>query len=286
MSKSAVKIAKEISEKVLKKNKDELKMGLMKPIHEDFLFSQNGLTTIIGRVGSGKSYTYLNMLLIQERLFEKPVFEHAVICSTSEGFDKTVKAFKPEIKRTILEHVHDDNLMNWLNEYLEKFLLYNTLNAFINKGLKKPDDAMLEIINKYGLTTKAKTVEFIAKKLIEIGWNSYPHRLLLILDDFGAHPLLKKRGDPLSRMLLKLRHYNINVIVCVQSIRLITRELKRGIDDCIIFQGISRKDFEALMDESTLSGFDTDEAWNIYRTLKDREKMGLHTVAGKITVYE
>jgi hypothetical protein len=123
--------------------------------------------------------------------------------------------FRSAIKKSNLIAINDDDLLKWLEEYKEKILLYNAIMKFVNGGLKNPCERVKEIIR--GRNSPPKIVEAIGKKLEEIGWRTYPHRLLLILDDFASHPLLRRKEDKLSREIKKLRHFNINVIICVQT---------------------------------------------------------------------
>ena len=112
-------------------------------------------------------------------LFNEPFFETVALCSTSGEFDKTVKVFKEAIKKSKLIAIKDTDLLTWLEEYMGKVMLYNTLTKFVNDGLNNPDEDMQKIINDNNLHNPKRTIEFISKKLKEIGWKTYPHRLLL-----------------------------------------------------------------------------------------------------------
>jgi hypothetical protein len=272
--------------KLAKRNKEELENAKIKPIHNDFLYSQNGIWAMIGSMNSGKTYNYLKLVAKQEQLFEEPFFETVVICSTSGEFDKTVITFREAITKSNLIPVKDGDLMGWINQYTEKVLKYNTIMKFVKKDFKHPCDDMKEIINKHNLNTKPKLIEFIAKTLTEIGWRTYPHRLLLILDDFASHPLLKKREDPLSRMLKKLRHFNISVIICIQTTKSIPKDIKRNLSDLIIFPGISEEDFIYLIRESSASKFDYKKLYPVYSKIKVAQTMiCLHIAADKIMIH-
>lgn len=81
--------------KLAEKNREELSFALIKPIHEKYQFSQNGICAMIASMGSGKSYNYLKAIAKQEVLDSKnPFYELVVICSTSAKFDKTVEIYK------------------------------------------------------------------------------------------------------------------------------------------------------------------------------------------------
>jgi hypothetical protein len=225
------------------------------------------------------------MIAQQEVLYEEPFFELVAISSTSDKFDKTVLTFKQAIRKSKLEAVRDEDLLKWLQEYIDKVLLYNTLMKFVNNGLKNPDEEMTRIINENSLRTAKKTIEFISKKFAELGWKTYPHRCLLIMDDFASHPMLKRKEDPLSRMLKKLRHFNINVVICVQTTKSIPKDLKRILTDCVLFPGISEEDFKYLIKESPLGVKSPDELWNEYSKISVPQTMfKIHATARKIII--
>ena len=86
-------------------------------------------------MGSGKSYNCLTLIAKQEVLFNEPFYETVALCSTSGEFDKTVKVFKEAIKKSKLIAIKDTDLLTWLEEYMGKVMLYNTLTKFVNDGL-------------------------------------------------------------------------------------------------------------------------------------------------------
>ena len=98
----AIKDVDEQIHKIINKNKKELDTALIKPIHTAHPFSSNGMYCFIGKPGSGKTYYIMKHILLSERLFEKPYYNLIVFCSTSNGLDKTVLAFKDQIKTPIL----------------------------------------------------------------------------------------------------------------------------------------------------------------------------------------
>ena len=272
-------------DKIGAKNKTELENAKIKPIHDKFPYAQNGICVFIASVGLGKSYNTLKLVAKQEQLFDEPFFETVVICSTSGEFDKTTQTFKEAIVKSNLICVKDEDILSFLNEHMVKTLLYNTLMKFVKNNLKKPCDKMLELINHHRLTDKTKLINFIADQLNQIGWKTHPSRLLLIFDDFSSHPLLKHREDPLSRILKKLRHFNINVIIIVQTVKSIPKDIKRIMSDLVIFPGMSEEDFVSLIRESAASCFDYKKLWDQYVKLKDKHTMiDIHISARRIII--
>ena len=269
----------ELFDKISKRNAEELGYAQLKPIDEKFPFAQNGITAMIAPVGSGKSYNYLKLMAKQETIFNEPFYELIVICSTSSKFDKTVMTFREAIKKSKIVAVKDSDLLDYLNEYMSRVFIYNTIMKFINDGLKwdKMSEDMSELLLKHtGIRifnsprTIQKGIKFIASTLKELNWKTYPHRMLLILDDFASHPLLRSKETEMSRLLKKLRHFNINVIICVQTVKSIPKDLKRGLSDIILFPGISQEDFIELMKEVNTNFIDAKTLWEQYRRIQNQ----------------
>jgi hypothetical protein len=273
-------------DKLAAKHRTELENAKIKAIHEEFPYAQNGICSFIAGMGKGKTFNYFKMIAKQEVLNEEPFFELVVLCSTCEKFDKTAMTFKQAIRKSKVIAVKDDELLKWFEEYKAKILLYNTLMKFVNNGLKNPDEEMTRIINENGLRNPKKLLEFISKKFTELGFKTYPHRCLLILEDFASHPLLKRKEDPLSRMLKKLRHFNINVIIVVQTVKSIPKDLKRNLSDLVLFTGISEDDFKDLIRESSASCFGYKNLWEVYSKIKEPQAMMcIHIAADKIIIH-
>ena len=279
-------------DRLSEKYKKEVENVLIRPIHPDFLFAQNGICAFIAGMGKGKTYNYLKMVSQSEVLFDQPFFESVVISSTSGKFDKTVEIFQQAIRKTELIHVKDDDLLEFLNDHLNKVLTYNSIMAYVNNGLKEPNAEMIKLLKENGLLNRRgefdylKLINFVSNKLTEIGWKTYPHRMLLILDDFSSHPLLKRKETELSRFLKKLRHFFINVMICVQTTKSIPKDIKRNLSDCILFPGINYEDFTYLMKESSLGSLGTpNDLWDQYSKIKDpRTMIKYHVSANKVVI--
>lgn len=255
--------------KLEQKNKEILRNAQIKPIHDRFPFAQNGISAFIAPMGSGKSYTYLKLAAKQEVLFNEPFFELIVICSTSNKFDETVNTYKEVIKKSKLVAVKDTQLLDWLNKYMRRILKYNSIIKYINSNFKKTDEEIERLFTKHNLNNNKKQLKYIAEKLAKYQWRSYPHRCWLILDDFASHPLIRSKETEMSRLLKKLRHFNINVTICVQTVKSIPKDIKRTLSDIVLFNGISKDDFYDLIKESPASVFDAKKLWQEFSRLKD-----------------
>ena len=227
---------------------------------------------MIASMGSGKTYTYLKLMKQQECLFDDAFYELIVICSTSSKFDETVNAFKDLIKKSKVVCIKDTDLLAFLNKYMRRILKFNSLIKYMRYDSTKPKDV-------------EKMLNYITSKLDKYKWRTFPHRMLLVLDDFASHPLLRSKENELPRLLKKLRHFNINVICCVQTTRSIPRDLKRILSDIIIFPGISEDDFYDLFKEAPLGCFNMKECYNVYKSLTNKhDRMAFHINANRIIV--
>ena len=283
----------ELFEKIQTKNKFDLENAMIKPVHEKFPLAQNGIVGLIAPPGSGKSFTYLKLAAQQEQLFNEPFFELIVICSTSNKFDKTVEAYKDVIQKSKLVALKDSDLLSWLNKYMRRILKYNAMMKYIQSDFKDENEEMTRILNKHRFKQNGKQTEkqkydmvkYIANKLSKYGWKTFPHRCLLILDDFASHPLVRSKETEMSRLLKKLRHFNINVMICVQTSKSISKDIKRICTDFILFPGLSETDFADLMKESMAGKFDRKELWNQYHALTNQhDSFRIHIYANKVII--
>ena len=283
----------ELFEKIQSKNKVELENAMIKPVHDKYPLAQNGIVGLIAPPGSGKSFTYLKLAAQQEQLFNEPFFELIVICSTSNKFDKTVEAYKDVIQKSKLVALKDSDLLAWLNKYMRRILKYNAMMKFIQSDFKDENEEMTRILNKHRFKQNGKQTEkqkyemikYIANKLSKYGWRTFPHRCLLILDDFASHPLVRSKETEMSRLLKKLRHFNINVMICVQTSKSISKDIKRICTDFILFPGLSETDFTDLMKESMAGKFDRKELWNQYHALTNQhDSFRIHIYANKVII--
>ena len=283
----------ELFEKIQTKNKVELENAMIKPVHDKYPLAQNGIVGLIAPPGSGKSFTYLKLAAQQEQLFNEPFFELIVICSTSNKFDKTVEAYKDVIQKSKIVALKDSDLLSWLNKYMRRILKYNAIIKYIQSDFKDENEEMTRILNKHRFKTNGRMTEkqkydmvkYIANKLSKYGWKTFPHRCLLILDDFASHPLVRSKETEMSRLLKKLRHFNINVMICVQTSKSISKDIKRICTDFILFPGLSETDFIDLMKESMAGKFDRKELWNQYHALTNQhDSFRIHIYANKVII--
>ena len=281
MSKEENGVNKVINE-VINRNKSELNMALIEPISPKWKFSSNGIYLFIGKPGSGKTYYLLKHIMMSEKLFDKPYYNRIIFCSTSAGLDKTVLAFSSKLK-TPISYVNDEELMPFLRKHIKTKKKYYALYRYVMNNFKKPEDEVKRIVEKKGLTTKKKQVEYIAKKFNKYGTTRYPLNCLVVLDDMASHPLLQRKESELSRLMTKCRHYNLTFIIAVQTPKFILKNLKRMCTDVVLYKGCGEEDFKNLMKEVS-HPWKINDLWEDYRKLENNHgKMIMNLYADSVS---
>lgn len=262
-----------IIEKVRKKNKVELEMGLIRPIHPDYPFSTNGLYLFVGRQGSGKSHQIVKHILICERILSEPLYGLIIFCSTSGALDKTISTMLPQIK-TPLVVVPDNMLIPFMKKHILRKEKFYSFIKYIKSNFKECDKRLNKCIDKHNLrsydkktNTNPKLLMYIVNKLADYNISSYPYNTLLILDDFAGHEMINRPDRPLCKLLTKCRHYNLTAIIAVQTTKFIIKNLKRMVSDVVLYKGVSYDDYHDLMRELPHS-FDDMEVWVKYKELE------------------
>ena len=269
-----------------KENEKELNSALIIPFSEDFQFSTNGVYYFCGRMGSGKTYNVLRLVMITDRFTGKPYFDQIILSSTSGADDKTVQTFRDQIS-TPITAVSDKQLMAFLAKNVKQKRKYYAIMKLVTSSLQTVDDEMKRIIAKHKLRDQSgfnlrKLTSYIVSKLARYPFSKYPSNTFLILDDYGGNDLLNKVNSPLASFITKVRHYNFTVCIMCQTWRHINKNIKRLCTDIVIFQGYSLEDFQTMIEQSGATQ-NWHELWERYSRLSSpRSYMELHIIAGSV----
>ena len=269
----------QLIKETLKKNRKELEMSLIKPLDPKYPFSTNGVYYLIGKMGSGKSFWIWKHIMITERLFKNPYYSKIIFCTSSGKMDRTSEVFSEKVK-TPIDFVKEDLLIPYLEKHLRRKGKYYALVKHVMSKMKKSSEEMDRLIQKHSLEDLEDRILYIANKIVKYGTTDYPYNTLLILDDAADSELLKK-NSPLIKMMTKTRHYNLTVIVAIQTLRFIHLNAKRLATDVVCYSGFSKEDFEALLTQ-TPNDLDKKVVTKKYLELKDpHSKFVLNITAGK-----
>lgn len=233
----------------INKNKRELEMAQIKPMSEKWKYATNGIYFLIGKMSSGKSYFLWKHIYMSENLFKKPYYQKIIFCSTSGKLDKTSEFLSKNIKTPIV-YISEDDLIPFLHRHIKRKSKYYSIVKHVLSKLKKADETMQRLINKYDLDDIDDRINYIAQKLAQYECSEYPYNTLLILDDFAGSPLLTKQHSELIRILTKTRHYNITCIIAIQTFRSVSKNVKRLATDVIVYAGFSKEDCESILEQT------------------------------------
>ena len=279
-----------IMTKQIKRHQDVINNSKIEPLTDDYKFCINGTYFLCNRMGGGKTYWIMKHILITERLFKQPYYDTIIFTSTSGTLDKTVSSMTSQIQ-TPINYVSDVELMPYLIKHLRNKMKFYAVMEFINSDGEEVNEIMEHILNKYKLFKMIhgkkvydikRIINYCKAKMDKYGFHNYPSNTLLILDDFAGHDLIKKVDSPLAKIMTKVRHYHLTVIIACQTWRFINLNLKRLCSDIIIGTGFSMEDFQKMI-QQTPSGQNWKQLWNQYKDLPSKHsKMIIHCVEGSV----
>ena len=279
-----------IMTKQIKKNQDVINNNKIEPLSDDYQFATNGVYFLNAKMGGGKTYWIMKHILITERLFNQHYYDTIVFTSTSGTLDKTVLSMASQIQ-TPINYVQDTELMPYLVKHLRNKMKFYAVMEFINSNGEEINDIMRHILEKYKLFKLMggkivydlkRIIHYCQAKMNKYNFHNYPSNTLLILDDFAGHDLIKKVDSPLAKIMTKVRHYHLTVIIAAQTWRFINLNLKRLCSDLIIGVGFSMEDFQKMI-QQTPSPVSWKQLWEQYKRLPSKHsKMIINCVAGTI----
>ena len=279
-----------IMTKQIKKNQDVINNSKIEPLTDDYQFCTNGVYFLCSHMGGGKTYWIMRHILITERLFKQPYYDTIVFTSTSGTLDKTVSSMASQIQ-TPINYVSDVELMPYLIKHLNNKMKFYAVMEFINSDGEEINDIMAHILQKYKLYRPMggrivydlkRIINYCKAKMEKYGFHTYPSNTLLILDDFAGHDLIKKVDSPLAKIMTKVRHYHLTVIIACQTWRFINLNLKRLCSDIIIGVGFSMEDFQKMI-QQTPSGQNWKQLWEQYKDLPSKHsKLIIHCVTNSV----
>ena len=276
--------------KQIKKNQDVINNSKIEPLTDDYEFSTNGIYFLCSHMGGGKTYFIMKHILITERLFKQPYYDTIIFTSTSGTLDKTVSTIQSQIQ-TPINYVSDVELMPFLEKHLKNKMKFYAVMEFIISDGEEVNDIMEHILNKYKLYRivagrkvydMKRIIHYCQAKMFKYNFHYYPSNTLLVLDDFAGHDLIKKVESPLSKIMTKVRHYHLTVIIACQTWRFINLNLKRLCSDIVIGVGFSMEDFQKMITQ-TPSSQNWKELWNQYKNLPSKHsKLIIHCITGNV----
>ena len=222
--------------------------------------------------------TYINSRIIKTPLIEVPDTQlmdflaahlkrkkkfYAMIEYIQSGF-KT-------INKTLQHSIDKHNLKKKVKiKKPSQLLPYDVLDTLPQYSSSTVMNNRIDLITLEEKVSKTKLFEYIMKKFQKYNYNKSVVPILVVLDDFAAHPLIENKRSPLARMMTKCRHYNTTFIVAVQTVKYVIKDIRRQAADVVVWAGLGEEDFFAVFKEIQFS-YDVDALWEEYRALTSQK---------------
>ena len=183
-------------------------------IHPEIYFRFNSVNLVIGKRGSGKTFTTMRELLKLALLQGNP-FTQIIYC-TDKKRDDTVERFMPFFEEAGI-------FFHWV-----------------------PTDSALELIE--GITqVKANLAadpnDKVSKKCLNYHGKGLPHTIIIFDDCIG----LFKKDSKLSKKLFENRQSRITYFLLLQDTQGLSPSMKANIDSLTLFGGFPKNKYQILM---------------------------------------
>lgn len=238
-----------LNEKIKSKTSRRSSDSTVTKLHDYILFYRNSVNVIIGRRGSGKTYSTLREILKLPELDENNFNYTQVFYVSDKAMDDTVTKFKPLFPPT-LQFI-------WLpiNHAMALFTDLGRLKAKLaNPDYKIPKET-LDFYQMKDTVEDAK-IKLNAEHLPP---DVLPHSIVLF-DDCLA---LFSKTTPLAKKLYENRQMRATIFMLLQDVSGLSPSMKSNTNALQLFGGYSRQKFNVLFYQLPPVNTDYDE----YRTL-------------------
>ena len=140
--------------KLANKRSKYLIAGLLKPISQNYLFTNAWLYLLIGSIGSGKSYFISRHILYTDQLVnestgEKGSYLSIINITPGNKSDETTESFPRGVKNSNIVRVQESQAILFRNELFRVKRKYYALYKALMINLEDLDDEVQRIFQKY-----------------------------------------------------------------------------------------------------------------------------------------
>ena len=195
---------------------------LQTPIDEQIFFRYNTVNLIIGKRGSGKTYSTMREILKMLVLMKDENKYTQIHYITDKQRDDTVDMFKPAFEKLGF-------FFNWVSTNNAEEII-NTLTTL--KAWVSDKDWVAENPEDYEIVCQVLNCEP----------DTMPHTLMIFDDCIG----LFNHATTLSKKLFENRQSRITYFLLLQDVQGISPSMKSNIDSLTLFGGFPRHKFQTL----------------------------------------
>ena len=227
-------------------------------INDEIYFRYNSVNLVIGKRGSGKTYTTLREIL------KLPLTGHREYTQihyvTDKLRDDTVDKFRDAFAQNHM-------FFNWVPTHNAEKLIVSLANAKAMKREQQSDE-------DYRALCKALSSDPLSdsddETLLES--SSLPHTIIIFDDCIG----LFKKDTSLSKKLFENRQSRITYFLLLQDVTGLSASMKANIDSVTFFGGFPQHKFNVLMYQLPPVGVD----YNFYSQLNPHEYIRIDFIDG------
>ena len=222
--------------------------------------------------------SYINSKVIKTPLIEVP--DNKLMDFLSQHLKRKKKFYSmieyiqsgfKTINKTLQHSIDKHNLKKRMKmKKASKILdagVYDTIPIYAMGTVHNNRVDVVETIEK---PSKPKLLKYIMEKFQKYKYNKSVVPILVVLDDFAAHPLIENKRTPLARMMTKCRHYNTTFIIAIQTVKYVIKDIRRQATDLVVWAGLGEEDFMQVFKEIQFS-YDVDSLWQEYRQLTSQK---------------
>lgn len=235
--------------KALSDNQHDINKEKLEPIHPLTICYKNSVNILVGKQGSGKTFTCVYEIAKITQLHPETHLL-VVFCKDENKEDPTVKAIAHMIKVPIV-YITEDEAENYVKKLLESKRRYD--EAYSNKDFTILSDEDIEILK------------------ITDSNRSYLHTIFLF-NDIAKSKLFNRATNYFNQLLPICRHIQCSFFLNVQFWKSLPPEIKANATLVFIFGGFdSRQLYYIFSQVPTAMG--VKELINFYRSLGKHDKL-------------
>jgi hypothetical protein len=244
--------------------RDQLKREKVQKIHRELHTYRNSINLLVGKQGLGKSFTSYREII---KISCVDPTSHILLIINKDGKsnDATFNVLK-ELFRIPVEFISYDDAEDRIREILKYKDLYNRIKLEHLED-KIEDDQVFEICS-----------------VLQIPDLDQPFlNTIIYFDDCANNKLFKQPTQYFPQLIATCRHNGLTFFFASQFWKGMPTELKSNALTIYIFRDFSKQQLDYIFLQTPLKQ-DKKRVYEIYRTLREHDKLVVDVVSGKIIV--
>ena len=241
-------------------NENAIKKERLEPIHPQTIVYKNSVNILVGKQGSGKTFTCVYEIAKITQLHPETHLL-VVFCKDENKEDPTVKALANMINVPI-EYVVEDEAEEYVRNLLECKRQYDAIKSRLDNSWNCPDLALE--------TGETDNVDLETLKINDFS-RPYLHTIFLF-NDIAKSKLFNRATNYFNQLLPICRHIQVSFFLNVQFWKSLPPEIKANATLVFIFGGFDSRQLYYIFSQVPTS-MSVRELIDFYRTLGKHDKL-------------